>query len=264
MYDNPRQLLDQITLRHGPHDLLGRYFEIADDTARQCGVRLRLSTDFEGMIKLNQKNRATWPALPPTSDPAHSKLRIDSAFWLEGVDHSGETVVTYFARLFDFTHTNLVDEIRSLRIYYDDPVSHAAAGEMASINAKSLEVVRGRTTYGGGMWVRRDFRGAGFPKIMSRICTAYGYTRWNTAFSWGFVDPRAHALGLSRAYGPLEAVESLRVRLEGRGDKPKVLLWMDTKMMLADLANVIDKTMVSSPRQRNAHYETFASVAMPG
>src|SRR5579883_1771964 len=145
MYDNPRSLLDEIALVHGPREVLGRYFAIADAMARNCGVRLRLRTDFDALMDLNRANRATWPPLPPICDPSYSTLGADNAFWLDGVNDHGETVVTYFARLFDFVDTNLVEAIRSLRIYYDDPTPHAAAGEMVEIDAPSAAVVCGRT-----------------------------------------------------------------------------------------------------------------------
>ncbi len=263
MYDNPRSLLDEIALVHGPREVLGRYFAIADAMARNCGVRLRLRTDFDALMDLNRANRATWPPLPPICDPSYSTLGADNAFWLDGVNDHGETVVTYFARLFDFVDTNLVEAIRSLRIYYDDPTPHAAAGEMVEIDAPSAAVVCGRTVYGGGMWIRRDWRGTGLPKFMSRVCSAYAHTRWNTAFCWGFVVPRAHALGLSRAYGPYHAVEDLLVRLAFRGDLPTVLLWMHSETMLADLARIVDDSAIDNPRQRYSRHKSLAAGAMP-
>lgn len=77
MYDNPRNLLDQITLTHGPHDLLARYFLMADAAAREWGLRLRLRSDFDALMELNRENPDSWPPLSPAFDPAHSNLRID-------------------------------------------------------------------------------------------------------------------------------------------------------------------------------------------
>lgn len=254
MFDNPRNLLDQITLAHGPHDVLGQYFVMADDMARESGVRLRLRTDFGALMDLNRENRDTWHPLPPIYDPAHSNLRIDTAFWLDGVDDRGETVVTYFARLFDFTDSNLVDELRSLRVFYENPQIHVATGESVTIDhPRSLTHVRGRTTYGGGMWVRRDWRGCGFPKYISRICSAYAHTRWNCAYSWGFVVPRAHRLGLSRAYGPYAAVEGVTLKIGLGKDLPMMLLWMTNETMLADLARQLDRAPIHDAGQRDPH-----------
>ena len=262
MYDNPRNLLDQITLTHGPHDLLARYFLMADAAAREWGLRLRLRSDFDALIAANRENRDTWPPLPPICDPKHSNLRIDSAFWLEGVDASGDTVVTEFARLFDFTNTNLVEEIRSLRVYYENPQPHLAAGECVEIDAPAATVVRGRAMYGGAIWVRPDWRRNGLTRIISHVCAAYAHTRWNTEFTWGFMEPRMHAGGLSRAYGPHEAAEGLLVRMPFRGDLPTVLLWMRTDALLADLAASVEATMIAG--ERYPHGERFAARPTPG
>jgi hypothetical protein len=259
MFVNPRRLLDQITLLHGPHDLLSRYFLIADQAARDCGVRLRLRSDFDALLELNRENRDSWPPLLPICDPAHSNLRIDSAFWLEGVDDRGETVVTHFARFFDFAGTNLIDEMRSLRVQYEDPRPHLKAGEAFLVDAPPASVVRGHTMYGGGVWVRPEWRRHGLTKIVPRISRAYAYTRWDTAFTWGFVEPKTHAFGLSRAYGPYQVHEGVTLRTPVRGDLPLVLLWMDSATMLDDVARIVDQATNESLRRIDMHMTNRSS-----
>ena len=261
MHGNPRALLDQITLVHGPHELLARYVVMADAMAREWGLRLRLRSDFDALIDLNREHRESWPPLPPICDPAHSNLRIDSAFWLEAIDSFGDTVVTEFGRFFDFRDTNLVEEIRALRVYYEHPAPHRAAGECVEIDAPAATVVRGRTMYGGAIWVRPDWRRSGLTRIISHVCAAYAHTRWNTAFTWGFMEPRMHAGGLSRAYGPHEAAEGLLVRMPFRGDLPTVLLWMRTGALLADLATSVDAAMIAG--QGYPHGEILAARGLP-
>jgi GNAT superfamily N-acetyltransferase len=262
MYDNPRNLLDQITLMHGPHDLLARYFVMADAVARDWGLRFRLRSDFDALVELNRDNRETWPPLPPTFDPAYSNLRIDSAFWLEGIDDRGETVATEMARLFDFKDTNVVEELRALRTYYEDPAPHVAAGERIDIDAPAATAVRGRTMHGGAIWVRPDWRRNGLTRILSRICAAYALTRWDTAFTWGLVEPRLHAGGLSQAYGPHEVAQGVTLRLAFRGELPAVLIWMRAAALLADLARAVDHAPVLAG-QRYAHEEPIAVRGMP-
>lgn len=262
MYDNPRSLLDQITLVHGPQELLSRHFTMADAAARDWGLRLRLRSDFDTLMELNRENRESWPPLPPIFDPEHSILRIDSAFWLEGVDERGETVVTESARLFDFKDTDVVEELRSLRIYYQDPAPHLAAGECVEIDAPAAKAVRGRTMHGGAVWVRPDWRRNGLTRIISRICAAYALTRWNTAFTWGLVEPRLHAGGLSQAYGPHAVAEGVMLRLAFRGALPAVLIWMSAEALLADLARTVDHVPVL-PSERYAHQETVVVRGAP-
>lgn len=266
MFVNPRRLLDQITLLHGPHDLLSRYFLIADQAARDCGVRLRLRSDFDALMELNRENRDTWPAMPPICDPAHSNLRIDSAFWLEGVDDRGETVVTHAARLFDFARTNVVNEIRSLRVYYEDPAPHIAAGEAVDVSeATSATAVRGPAMYGGAVWVRPEWRRHGLTKIIPRISRAYAYTRWGTAFTWGFVEPKMHDFGLSRAYGPYHATDRIVMRLAFRkGNTPAVLLWMTSGTMLDDIERLVDQANESSRLSEMAMTKRSSSEPLHG
>ena len=262
MYDIPRSLLDQITLAHGPKKLLREYFTMADAAAREWGLRLRLRSDFDALMELNRDNRDSWPPLAPIFDPAHSNLRIDSAFWLEGIDDRGETVVTESGRLFDFKDTDVVEELRSLRIYYENPAPHLAAGEHVEIDAPAARVVRGRTMHGGAIWVRPGWRRGGLTRIISRICAAYALTRWNTAFTWGLIEPRLHAGGLSQAYGPHQVALGVRLKMPFRGDAPRVLIWMSSKALLADLARAVECTTMFSG-QRDPHQEPLVTQAPP-
>src|SRR5690606_41242139 len=69
-----RRLPDQITLRHGPRERLGRFFLAADKAARDRGVILSLSTDFELLREVNRMNLKHWYGLPPTFDSHYSGI----------------------------------------------------------------------------------------------------------------------------------------------------------------------------------------------
>jgi GNAT superfamily N-acetyltransferase len=249
MFIRHRRLLDQITLLHGPHDLLGRYFIIADTAARDREVKLRLRSDFEGLVQLNAQHRDSWPALAPILDPAHSNLRIDSAFWLDAVDEAGDTVATHAARCFEWSDTTLEDELRSLRAFYEDPAPHAAAGESVEVTAPSAKSIRGHVMYGGAVWVRPDYRRRGLASLLPRISRAYGYTRWGNAFTWALIEPKTHELGLARANGPYEVEDGVMVHLAFRGDLPLMLMWMGADAMLDDIERIVDQATVESWRR---------------
>jgi len=249
MFIRHRRLLDQITLLHGPQDLLGRFFLIADTAARDQGVRLRLRPDFDALVALNERNRDSWPALAPIFDPRHSNLRMDAAFWLDAVDDAGDTVATHAARFFDWQDTNLAHELRSLRAFYEDPAPHIANGEFIEVAAPSASSIRGHVAYGGAVWVRPDFRGRGLAALLPRISRAYAYSRWDTAFTWGLVEEKTHAKGLVRANGPYEVEESVLMRMEFRGDLPLLLMWMGRDAMLSDIAEIVRQATVESWRR---------------
>lgn len=249
MFIRHRRLLDQVTLLHGPHDLLGRFFLIGDTAARDQGVKLRLRADFDELVALNARNRDSWPALAPVFDPEYSNLRLDSAFWLEAVDEKDETVATHAARFFDWEHTTLAAELRSLRVFYEDPAPRIAAGESIEVEAPAAARIRGRVTYGGAVWVRPDFRGRGLAALLPRISRAYAYSRWDTAWTWGLVEHKTHEKGLVRANGPYEVEESVLLRMAFRGDLPLLLMWMGRDAMLSDVADIVDQATVDSSRR---------------
>jgi hypothetical protein len=242
MYYNPRRLLDQITLIHGPHDVLSQYFFIADTAARDCGVRLRLRTDFERLIDLNEQNRDSWPPLSPIFNPMLSNLRIDTAFWIEGIDETGETVATNAGRLYHWPDTTLADELRSLRVFYEDPEPHIAAGESVQVTAPSANKIRGEAVFTGAMWVRPDYRRHGLTKIIPRISRTYAYTRWGNPLFWALIEPDLHRIGVTRAYGPWHHEEGVLVRLASwRGELPFRLLTATSDTMIADIASLVDQ-----------------------
>lgn len=82
MLDLRESLLDQITIVHGPYDLLQRYFAGADEITRRAGVQIRFHTDFRRLVELNSGHQASWTPMQPAFDPTHSRLRPDAAFWV--------------------------------------------------------------------------------------------------------------------------------------------------------------------------------------
>lgn len=241
MFIRHRRLLDQITLLHGPQDLLGRFFLIADTAARDQRLRLRLRADFEGLVELNSQHRQSWTPMSPIFDPRQSNLRIDSAFWLEAYDDDGHTVAAHAARLFDWADTNVVDEIRSLRVFYEDPAPHVAEGEHVDFDGAAVAHIKGRTVYGGALWVRPDYRRRGLTTIMPRISRAYAFTRWDTGYHWSFVEPKTHTFGVPHGSGPFHVEENMPVtlQLQFRGLFPSYLMWMSTDEMLEDVAEMV-------------------------
>src|SRR3546814_17758568 len=96
-----RRLPDQITINHGPREQIGRFFLAADKAARDRGVTLSLSTDFELLREVNARNHGSWHGLAPSFDCAYGGIDGNCGFWILGRDNSGEIVTTQAARFFD-------------------------------------------------------------------------------------------------------------------------------------------------------------------
>ena len=200
-----RTLLDQIHLVHGPVRLLEKFFQFAEAAVREAGVTLRLRTDFEGLLEINERHRDSWSALMPTFHPGYSRMCIDDAFWIEGVDGGGHPVVTHAGRLFNWDNTTLDAEIRSMRAFFEDPRSHAGAGECIEVRGQGGLAVKGRTMGGGAVWVRPDCRGYGLATLVPKISRAYAITRWNIESNWAVMEPVTREKGLARRNGGLAA-----------------------------------------------------------
>lgn len=238
LYDS---LLDQITIVHGPHELLHRYFVVADEIAHRAGVRIRIHTDFHRLVELNRRHQSSWTPMSPIFDPQVSRLRSDTSFWTEAVDDAGNTVATHAQRLFVWPRTALEDEVKALRVFYADPAPHVAEGEAVAVTAPVAKEITGRSICGGSLWTHPAWRERGLTRIMPRISRAYGYTRWAPDYIWAFVEPKVHAMGVPRALGPYVVEDGFRLKLAFRGEFHSLIMWMTAQAMLTDVQSIVDQ-----------------------
>ncbi len=227
--------------------LLLQYFSLADRAAREVGVTLRLRHDFAALAEIQEANRDSWPPVNPIFDPDSNDLDDSCAFWIEGIDVRGETVLTNATRFFDWPHTSLAEELRSLRAFYRDPGPHLAAGEYAEVAGEMAASIRGRTSTSGALWVRPDHRRLGLTRIAPRLSRACAYARWNVAYCWGITAQRLHELGLTRAYGhSAGAVQrGLTIDLGPLGRNAVVLTCQDRGTLRADIARIVGEAALT-------------------
>jgi hypothetical protein len=233
--------LQVVAINHGPRELLWQFFTIAERRAREAGVTLRLRSDLSGLFEAQRANRESWPLISPTFDPQVNQLDASRAFWIQGIDSRGDTVIANATRFFDWTDTTLADELRSLRAFYGDPAPHIAAGEFADVPGDMAAAIRGRTSTSGALWVRPDHRRLGLAWIIGRLSRACACARWDVAYCWALTEQRLHDLGLTRAYGhsAREVQQGLVLNLGSRGRIASVLTCQDREALLADLAHIV-------------------------
>jgi len=243
------RLPDQITIDHGPRDLLGRFFLEADLAARSRCVYLHLHADLAGLMEVNRRATA-WGTLVPIFHPEHSILKLDAAFWIEGRTAAGQTVATQAARFFLWPETTLAEEFASLRPFYADPEPRRAAGEKCIVKAPSAHRISGRVAFSGGAWYHPEFRGLGLSRILPRISRAYAHTRWQTDFTFSMVAPELVAKGVTKSYGYTRVEKEFELRESFRGDTTLDLVWMPADELLGDLAAYLASP--SEDRVRNS------------
>jgi len=198
------RLPDQISFRNGHIDMLARFVLLADRQARDLGVRLSISRDFDELLSVNVANRASWEQLFPVIDPRFHDFPVDHGFWLRGIDAEGAVVLTRACRRIDLGASNLHDELTSLRLLYAPGSSGESPDELLYCDCPSAAAVTGTISFQAGGWHRPDYRGRGLSAIASRLVKVIGQTEWGVA-EWISVVDDGLAPRLAPAYGVTQA-----------------------------------------------------------
>jgi len=258
-----QRLPDQITLSHGPRETLGRFFLAADRAARDRGVFLTLSTDFELLREVNARNQGSWHGLAPSFDCAYGGIDRTCGFWLIGRDAEGNVVTTQAARFFDLGEESLADYLSSLRLFYPRPAEQKLPQESCSVDCDSATTISGRVVYSGGTWIHPDYRKRLMPMILPRISRALALTLWDTDYTFSMVSHALVSKGVATAYGYRNIAPGIRwmnapgeIRLDG------TLVWMAREELLADMQN-FDRLVEEADMRRQPASVPGSAVAQP-
>lgn len=232
-----RRLPDQITIKHGPREQLGRFFLAADKAARDRGVILSLSTDFELLREVNKMNLKHWHGLAPSFDAAYGGIDASCGYWLIGRNAAGDIVSTQAAHFYEMGDETLQDYLTSLRLFYPDPETQKREGESCSVESPSAKMISGRVVFSGSTWIHPDYRGRDLPQILPRISRALALARWNTDFTISLVTLALVQKGVAAAYG----YKNIEPGIEWLGSAVSArylgaLVWMPRSELLADIA----------------------------
>jgi hypothetical protein len=242
-------LLDQIELKHGPIALLGRFFLLAEQAARDRGVYLQLHTDMASLAETYPEVMPgrRFPVLP-IFDPAHSDLSPDNAFWISGHDDSGRIVATQGARLFDMTQSTVEREFVSMRPFFAKPEPHLASGTRCLVDCPPASDISGRVIYSGCAIYHPKVRGCGISGILPRISRALAYSTWNSDYTISLVEPILVTKKVHLSYGYSRHSPSIQLRGTNRGDVDFELIWMPTSEMLEDVSLYTSEAVVNEVR----------------
>jgi GNAT superfamily N-acetyltransferase len=234
-------LLDEVTVRHGPAPLIGRFLIAANREMRAKGISLRLDRDLSALIAFNARNRQHWYRLAPLFDPAFNAIPPENAYWLAGFNDDGEIVAVHAARLFDWSETDLEREFVSLRLWYDEPERWRMPGEQCVLDCAAGKLITGRCAYLGSMWFRPDFRGKGLSRLLPRINRTVALAQWGIDFNFSFIERFVVESGLIAQYGFSNYAPGVGFRNGPKGDMDMHLMWMPREELIADLARWLEK-----------------------
>jgi hypothetical protein len=231
------RLITDITVEHGPPDLLGRFFLKADTAARRRGVTLSFAS-FEELLHVNGQNRESWKPLTTIYDhrACPEGLAPERAFCILGRDDRGKVVTSHAARLFDIDDGNtLYDVAVSLRLFYDDPERMKNPGERCEVTAEIARSIRGKVLVNGAVWFHPDYRRLNMAMIVPRVARAYAYTRWKIDHSMGIVIESANDTRIVDRLGYPHREWDLKLINSSMGSGRCLFAWMDADFLLADL-----------------------------
>ncbi|TQV78364.1 hypothetical protein [Denitrobaculum tricleocarpae] len=225
----------QIELKFGPLKLLDGFFAAAERIADEHGLLLSIETDFEALLAFNKTQTASWYPLTPMYDPRVNHMSPETSFWISGRDQRGDIVATQCARFYDWTGTNFKAEFESLRLAYEYPDAVMFPEELAICEAPSATAITGPVCFSGAAWYRPDYRGTGLSAFLPRISRTLAYTKWNTHYTYSFIEPKLAAKGVAERYGYTHVEPGVEWLNSFRGSCTFCLLWMHRDQLLADM-----------------------------
>ena len=195
---------------------------------------------------MNKANRDSWRPLLPHYDPEMSEITDDNSLCMLGRDAKGDVVLTQVARYFNWTDTNLHDEIINLRLFYKDPPRMSQPTEAAFVYAPMAKNIKGRVAFTGGLWCRPDYRGKGLPGISPRIARCIAIARWNVDTACTIIAPEVHQRGVAQR-GAYHNVEwGVRLVNNPFGTLNMALLWATRDEMVADFEHYLQSTTTNA------------------
>jgi len=232
--------------------LLPELLLMAGQVVADRGVHLVMHSDMASLRDLHRRDAllAKDRPLPSQLDVDYCALPSDRAFWIEGLDADGRTVLTHAARVFDWPDTELEREGRALRIFYDAPARHGRPGEDLTLATPMPARVGGRVAYVGGLWIRPDHRGRGLARIMPRVGRSLAHLRWTPDFMFSHVVDRLLDAGLEEVYGYPHRHRGLRFRTRYGTSFDISWVWMSSSELLADSTGFVDFLHSVRPRSR--------------
>ena len=232
-------LITDITVEHGPVDLLGRFFLKADTSARQRGVALEFGT-FEELLEVNARNRDSWKPITSMYDHRYCPqgLAPDRAFCIFGRERGGDVVATHAARFYDVADdATLTDLAASSRLFYDEPERMKLPGERCEVSAPIAHSIRGRILINGAVWYHPTYRKRELAKIIPRVSRSYAFTHWKIDYSMGLAVEGPTKGGVVDRVGYPHLEWDLRLFNSTAGTLRCCLAWMDAAELMEDLTS---------------------------
>ena len=232
----PRNWLADVTVTHGPVDMIGRFFLLADTMLKARGIALSFAT-YEELLEVNQRNQDTWGILTTMYDHrcCPHGLSPERAFCFLGRDARGEVVATHGARVYDLGDRSMHEVAEARLLHHDEPERTAGPHERIEVSSPAAKSIRGKLMINGGVWYHPQYRKRQLTMLIPRIARVLSYTRWQIDWSMGLTMEGPTGGGVIDSLGYQKREWGLQILNAQNGSPRCCLAWMDAEELLADL-----------------------------
>lgn len=233
--ENNLRLPDALTIKHGPARLLSRFVLQGDRAVRQMGIHLRIRHDFDELVYVNKEAvaKGTWQPFPTMFNPNYSDLRPENSYWLSGESASGEIVLTGAFRVFDWRQSSLANEAG---MYFCDQQGRP---HRCVVTAAAAPTISGVVFWGGGLWIRPDYRRRHLSEIVGRLGRAFAAATWPVDWMMCLVMPPLADKGVAYGYGYKHLSRSILFPGSYLGDLEMIVAYLSAEEAYADFAEYL-------------------------
>tara|TARA_R110002073_G_scaffold254336_3_gene416966 strand:+ start:273 stop:1022 length:750 start_codon:yes stop_codon:yes gene_type:complete len=236
------RLPDAVTVQDGPVEEIAQFLLLADRTARDRGIHLRVRTDMDELIALNERETAlgNWYRGLPIYDPQRDDVDETNAYWISGTTEDGKTVVAQAGRLFHWPDSNLTDEM--VNVLYPRTPDHAPF-YVTCANAAS---VSGTVCLSGSTWFHPEYRRLGLARILPRVSRVFAFSQWNTDWTVSFITRELVALNIASAYGYSDVQFGVQAPGHPLGELDLALVRMPRSELFSDIKRFVAERTAAS------------------
>ena len=232
------EFIEAAQVHHGPPDILGRFFLLADTVLKELGIRLYVSSLAE-LAEIQTAHSSSWPLFAPMLDPRLGGVDAEMSYGFIGVDRGGRVACSQGGRVYSSTSRSLAELIDDQSFFYGEGRQGDVTQPRCSCTAPVASRVSGTFTYSGALWVHPEHRGHQLAALLPRLSRAYALTRWNSEFTIAVVSDQIAASPLMRMYAYRTVQKEFRI--ENIGPKAYVghLMVLTADELIADLERVL-------------------------
>lgn len=228
-------ILDALSIDHGPAELIGRFVLAADEAAHSAGLSVCVAP-LEALVEANRANISAWRPMLPVLDPELAGFEQADGFCILARNSRGEVVATNACRRLGLGPVSLAEELESLRFFYKEPQLQKQPNERCVVTAVAAGEITGEIVYFGGSWCHPDYRGRALSGIVTRLGKAFALARWPMRHGVGLMLESVYKRGFAQHLGFTSIDWSVSFKNTREGDKVFGLLRTDPDALIADLA----------------------------